>query len=92
MHNRDTGSSRHSSTEGTAVFDERKLGRDVLSEISHLLADGKEFTGHDGRQYVIKSATKEESESESFIDVVLKFDEGNLVAAKFAIMLQQISR
>ena len=31
MHNRDTGGFDHWSTEGKGVFDQKKLGRDVLS-------------------------------------------------------------
>jgi hypothetical protein len=92
MHNRDTGEFDHWSTEGKGVFDKKKLGRDVLSVLSRCLADGTDFTGHDGRQYVIVNATKEESDSENFIDVLVRFDEGNLVAAKYAITLQRISR
>lgn len=64
----------------------------MLSTISHLFADGEEFSGHDGRQYAIVSVNEEEMESESFIDVVVKLDEGDQVAAKYAITLQQISR
>ena len=92
MHNRDTGGFDHWSTEGKGVFDQKKLGRDVLSVLSRCLADGTDFTGHDGRQYVIVNVTKEESDSEHFIDVLVRFDEGNVVAAKYAITLQRISR
>jgi hypothetical protein len=75
------------------AFDEEKLGSDVLSMISHLFADGEEFPGHDGRQYsIIGSNNEEESASESFIDVVVRLDEGHEVVAKYAIVLQQVSR
>jgi hypothetical protein len=92
MRNRDMRGFHHSTTEGTTAFDEKSLERDILSEISGLLADGKEFTGHDGRRYLIRGGADEESESESFIDVVVKFDQGSVIAARYAIMLQRISR
>ena len=41
---------------------------------------------------MIVNVTKEESDSEHFIDVLVRFDEGNVVAAKYAITLQRISR
>ncbi len=91
MHNRETRDCRHSSTECAMAFDEKKLGRDVLSVVSRLFADGEEFSGHDGRQYVIVGINKAESESESFIDVVVRLDAGHEVVAKYAIVLQQIS-
>jgi hypothetical protein len=92
MRNRDTRGFHHSSTEGTTAFDEEDLERDVLSELSGLLANGREFTGHDGRRYMIRGSAEEESESESFIDVVVKFDQGSAIAARYAILLQRISR
>jgi hypothetical protein len=70
----------------------KKLGRDVLSVISRLFADGEEFSGHDGRQYAIIGINAEETESESFVDVAVKLNEGRRMVAKFAIILQQISR
>ena len=73
------------------ALDEKKLGRDVSSVISRLFADGEEFPGHDGRQYAIIGINAEETESESFIDVVVKLDDGPRVVAKYAIILQQIS-
>ena len=73
-------------------LDKKKLGRDVLSVISRLFADGEEFSGHDGRQYAIIGINAEETESESFVDVAVKLDKGRRVVAKFAIILQQISR
>jgi hypothetical protein len=92
MRNRDTGGFHHLSTARRLAFDEKELGREVLSVISRLFADGEEFTGHDGRQYKIVGITNEESESESFIDVVVRLDEGQEMVAKYAIVLQQISR
>ena len=91
MRNREVRGFHQSSTGRHAAFDEKKIESDVLSAISRLLADGKEFAGHDGRRYAILSVNKEESESESFIDVVARFDEGNVVVAKYAIVLQPIS-
>jgi len=92
MHNREAGGSYHSSTECPVAFDEKKFGRDVLSAVSRLFAHGEEFSGHDGRQYVIVGINKEESESESFIDVVVRLDAGHEVVAKYAMVLQKISR
>jgi|HubBroStandDraft_4_1064222.scaffolds.fasta_scaffold543928_1 hypothetical protein len=92
MRKRDTESFHHSAPRCPAALDKKKLGRDVLSVISRLFADGEEFPGHDGRQYAIIGINAEETESESFIDVVVKFDEGRRVVAKYAIILQQISR
>ncbi len=92
MHNRETGGSHHWSTECATAFDEKKLGRDVLSVVSRLFANGEAFFGHDGRQYVIVGINKGQSESESFIDVVVRLDAGHEVVAKYAIVLQQISR
>lgn len=93
MHDRDTEGSHHSSTGCSVAFAEKKLGRDVLSVISRLFADGEEFPGHDGRQYAIIGINEEETESERFIDVVVKLDEGRqVVVARYAIVLQQISR
>jgi hypothetical protein len=73
------------------AFDEKKLGKDVLS-VGARLFDGERFVGHDGRQYAIISINEEEPDSESFIDVVVRNDEGDQVVAKYAIILQQISR
>jgi hypothetical protein len=92
MRNRDTESFHHSARRCPAALDGKKLGRDVLSAISRLFADGEEFPGHDGRQYAIIGINAEETESESFIDIVVKLDEGRQVVAKYAIVLQQISR
>jgi hypothetical protein len=92
MRNRDSESFRHSARGCPAALDEKKLGRDVLSAISRRFADGEEFPGHDGRQYAIIGINAEETESESFIDVVVKLDEGRQVVAKYAIILQQLSR
>jgi hypothetical protein len=92
MQNRDTEGFHHSGTGCPVAFDEKKLGRDVLSVISRLFADGEEFPGHDGRQYVIIGIKHEESESESFIDVVVKVGDARQVVVKYAIVLQQISR
>ena len=92
MRNRDTESFHHSARRCPAALDAKKLGRDVLSAISSLFADGEEFPGYDGRQYAIIGFNPEETESESFIDVVVKLDDGPRVVAKYAIILQQISR
>jgi hypothetical protein len=91
MPNRDTEGFHHSAPRCPAALDEKKLGRDVLFVISRLFADGEEFSGHDGRQYAIIGINAKETESESFIDVV-KLDEGRRVVAKYAIILQKISR
>jgi hypothetical protein len=74
-----------------ATFDKEKLERDVLSAISRAFADGREFTGHDGRLYLIRGVDRGESESESFIDVIAR-GERDTVTAKYAIVLQRISR
>jgi hypothetical protein len=92
MQNRDTEGFHHSATGCPVAFDEKKLGRDVVSVISRLFVDGEEFHGHDGRQYVIIGINGAESESESFIDVIVKVDDGPQVLVKYAIVLQQISR
>jgi hypothetical protein len=92
MPNRDTEGFHHSAPRCPAALDEKKLGRDVLFVISRLFADGEEFSGHDGRQYAIIGINAEETESESFVDVAVKLDKGRRVVAKFAIILQQISR
>jgi hypothetical protein len=92
MRNRDTESFHHSAPRCPTDLDKKKLGRDVLSVISRLFADGEEFSGHDGRQYAIIGINAEETESESFVDVAVKLDKGRRVVAKFAIILQQISR
>ena len=91
-HNRDTESFHHLAPRYPAALDEKKLGKDVLSAITRLFADGEEFSGHDGRQYTIIGINAEETESESFVDVVVKLDQGRRVVAKYAIILQQISR
>lgn len=91
MPSRDTKESDLSPARCPIAFDE-KLGKDVLSTISRLFADGKQFLGHDGRQYVIIGFNKEESGSETFIDVVVRSGEGHELVAKYAIVLQQISR
>lgn len=92
MRNRDIGSAFRAPAKNAAVFDEMKLEQDVLSAIARALADGKEFTGHDGRLYRIRDVAGKESASENFIDVVTRFGERNAVAAKYAIILQRVSR
>jgi hypothetical protein len=92
MQNRDTEGFHHSATGCPVTFDERKLGRDVLSVISRLFAEGEGFHGHDGRQYVIIGINSAKSESESFIDVFVRVDDGRKVLVKYAIVLQRISR
>jgi hypothetical protein len=72
-------------------LNESKLGRDVLSAVSHLFAHC-EFTGTDRREYVIVGVGNQESESEIFIEVRTKLNDGDRVVAKYALILQQISR
>lgn len=91
MRDRNTPEPNRSSSERREAFDEKRLERDVAFVISHLFVDGEEFIGHDGRQYVIVAVNEEEAESESFINVMVKVDNGNDVAAKYVILLQQIS-
>jgi hypothetical protein len=92
MHNRDT-LGRHLPGGFAMTFDEKKLGKDLLSVICRLFADARrEFLGHDGRQYMIVGSSSEESESESFINITVKLDEGREVVAKYALLLERISR
>jgi hypothetical protein len=77
MRNRGNEGFHHPARRCPAALDEKKLGRDVLSAISRLFADGEEFPGHDGRQYAIIGINAEEIESEGFIDVVVKLDDAS---------------
>jgi hypothetical protein len=92
MHSEDTRDVRQPSTTCPLNFNETKLKKDVLSAVFDLFARGEEFTGHDQRQYVIVGVKNQESDAEIFIVVRVKIDEGHRVAAKYAVMLQQISR
>jgi hypothetical protein len=92
MHRQGTRDNHHSSSAcaSLGIFDENKLGRDVLFAISRVFGHGEQFVGHDGRQYVI-IAKNEQSESESFVDVLVKLDGEQKVVAKYAIVPQRIS-
>jgi hypothetical protein len=92
MRDRNTPEPKRSSSERRESFDEKKLERDVAFVISRLFVDGEEFIGHDGRQYAIVAVNEEEAESESFINVMVKLDNGYEVSVKYVILLQQISR
>jgi len=92
MRDRNTPEPNRSPYERREAFDEKKLERDVAFVISRLFIDGEEFIGHDGRQYAIVAVNEEEAESESFINVMVKLDDGYEVSAKYVILLQQISR
>lgn len=92
MRDRNTPEPNRSPCERREAFDEKKLERDVAFAISRLFIDGEEFIGHDGRQYAIVAVNEEEAESESFINVMVKLDDGYEVSAKYVILLQQISR
>lgn len=89
MSNKDPQRPNRSSRE---AFDEKRLAKDVASVLSQFFVEGEEFIGHDGRQYVIICVSEQEAESESFIDVMVKLDGRHELAAKYAILLQQISR
>src|SRR5256885_8710048 len=75
MQNGDTRGADHPSST-LAAFDEKKLEGDVLSAISRLFAHGEQFSGHDHRRYMIKAPNNAESESESFIEVLVKLGDG----------------
>jgi hypothetical protein len=63
-----------------------------MSGISRLLVGGEEFIGHDDRQYVMVGINQEEAESEIFVSVMVKLNDRLEVVAKYAIVLQQITR
>jgi hypothetical protein len=92
MHNRDTQGPNRSSRERPLTFHEEKLERDIAVVISRMLIEGKEFIGHDGRKYTIILVDEREAGLESFIDVIVKLEGGHQIAAKYVILLQQISR
>jgi hypothetical protein len=91
MHSENTRDVHRPSIICSSNLNESKLGKDVLSAVFHLF-DHREFTGHDRRKYVIVGLVNQESESEIFIDVRVKLDDEHRVVAKYAVMLQQISR
>jgi hypothetical protein len=79
------------SSNASVAFDEKKLQGDVASEISRIFAQGQEFSGHDHRQYVIKASNDADSDSEIFIDVLVKLRKEKKTVARYAIVLQRIS-
>jgi len=91
MRSRNTHAANHSPCERRVALDKRKLVRDVISIISRFLIERKEFIGRDGQQYSIMGVHQEETESEGFIKIIVKLDAGHEVAAKYAIILQEIS-
>jgi hypothetical protein len=72
------------------VFNKRQLAKDITATISRL-TDGERFLGHDGRNYwIVRRNTK--SETEGFIDVVVKGNGTDTTVASFAVVLIGISQ
>lgn len=74
------------------IFDEEALRRDVLGMLCHILGRGKDLSGQNGRQYSVRAANKDSSESEIFIEILVKNEHTERVLAKYALLLERISR
>jgi hypothetical protein len=74
------------------IFDEGALRRDVLAMLCHVFGSGKDLSRQNGRQCIVRAANKDSSESEIFIEILVKNEQTERVLAKYALLLERISR
>jgi hypothetical protein len=74
------------------ILDESALRRDVLAMLCHVLGGGKDLSRPNGRHYIVRAANDDSSESEIFIEILVESEHTERVLAKYALMLERISR